>query len=75
MSLKHRETLIRGMGKRKLSIQISLIIFLFKKQGVVDMCHRVLFGTSGTMANLPLATNNIIPLHGQAHSMVSIRFL
>ncbi|CAF4317967.1 unnamed protein product, partial [Didymodactylos carnosus] len=38
MSLKQRETLIRGMG-------------------IIDMCHRLLFGTPGTIANLPLAPN------------------
>ncbi|CAF3548920.1 unnamed protein product [Rotaria sordida] len=50
LSLKHRETLIRGMG-------------------IVDMCHRMLFGTSGTMANLQLKANAIGQLHGQHQSM------
>ena len=35
------------------------------------MCHRMLFGTTGTMANLPLTNNAAAPLHGQHHSMVS----
>lgn len=42
-----------------------------KKKGVVDMCHRVLFGTSGTMANLPLTNNLISGSHVQHHNMVS----
>ncbi len=37
------------------------------------MCHRVLFGTSGTMANLPLTNPIIAPSHVQ-HSVVSISF-
>jgi hypothetical protein len=53
LSLKHRETLVRGMG-------------------IVDMCHRMLFGTTGTMANLPLTNNGIATSQGQQHhSMVS----
>jgi hypothetical protein len=39
------------------------------------MCHRVLFGTSGTMANLPLTNNIIGGSHGQHHTMVSIDWL
>lgn len=35
------------------------------------MCHRVLFGTSGTMANLPLTNNLISGSHVQHHNMVS----
>ncbi|CAF3896980.1 unnamed protein product [Rotaria sp. Silwood2] len=53
LSLKHRETLIRGMG-------------------IVDMCHRMLFGTPGTMANLQLKSNGIGPLHGQHQSTTQI---
>jgi len=70
-ALKHRETLIRGMGKNIISKKY--IINHLKKTGVVDMCHRVLFGTSGTMANLPLTNPIIAPSHVQ-HSVVSISF-
>jgi len=35
------------------------------------MCHRVLFGTSGTMANLPITNNMLAAPHGQNHNMVS----
>ncbi|CAF3334922.1 unnamed protein product [Rotaria socialis] len=53
LSLKHRETLIRGMG-------------------IVDMCHRMLFGTPGTMANLQLKSNGITQLQGQCQSTTNI---
>jgi hypothetical protein len=39
------------------------------------MCHRVLFGTSGTMANMPLTNNIIAGSHGQHHNMVSTNFI
>jgi hypothetical protein len=35
------------------------------------MCHRMLFGTTGTMANLPLTSNAAAAAHAQHHSMVS----
>lgn len=36
------------------------------------MCHRMLFGTPGTMANLQLKNNVIAPLHGQNQNTVCI---
>ncbi len=35
------------------------------------MCHRVLFGTTGTMANLSLTNNIMTVAQGQNHNMVS----
>jgi len=72
VSLKHRETLIRGMGKKKKNISGKYnYLFLIKIKGIVDMCHRVLFGTTGTMANLSLTNNIMTVAQGQNHNMVS----
>ena len=59
-SLKQRETLLRGMGESIKVIHLKKneqgLFFLFNVIGVIDMCHRLLFGTTGTMANIPTAT-------------------
>ncbi|CAF1520442.1 unnamed protein product, partial [Adineta ricciae] len=39
---------------------------LLRGLGVVDMCHRILFGTPGTTASIPTANNNA---GGQHHNM------
>ncbi|CAF0940340.1 unnamed protein product [Adineta steineri] len=41
---------------------------LLRTSGVPDMCHRMLFGTPGTMANVPLSSNPNITIHGQHHN-------
>ncbi|CAF0755345.1 unnamed protein product [Didymodactylos carnosus] len=60
MSLKQRETLIRGMG-------------------IIDMCHRLLFGTAGTIANLPLTSNytNMPPINlsNASHNLSLLQYV
>lgn len=41
--------------------------------GIIDMCHRLLYGTPGTMANVPTANNANALQHVQQHIAV-IRF-
>ena len=55
-----------------MNLQIKIITYSLT--GIVDMCHRMLFGTSGTMANVPLVTNTNAVLHGQHHNVVSKDF-
>ncbi|CAF1413145.1 unnamed protein product [Rotaria magnacalcarata] len=45
---------------------------LIRGMGVIDMCHRLLFGTPGTMANVPMNTNMNAPANVQQHIAVPI---
>lgn len=40
---------------------------LIRGMGVIDMCHRLLFGTAGTMANVPMTTNQ--PTNNQLQNL------
>ncbi|CAF3048765.1 unnamed protein product [Rotaria sp. Silwood2] len=45
---------------------------LMRGMGVIDMCHRLLFGTPGTMANVPIMTNVNAVTNAQYHPSVPI---
>ncbi|CAF3454060.1 unnamed protein product [Rotaria sp. Silwood1] len=41
---------------------------LMRGMGVIDMCHRLLFGTPGTMANVPITNNTNTVTNTQYHA-------
>ncbi|CAF0827290.1 unnamed protein product [Rotaria sordida] len=45
---------------------------LIRGMGVVDMCHRLLFGTPGTMANVPITNNTNTVTNTQYHPSAPI---
>ena len=75
LSLKHRETLIRGMGKYLNLSSENNVLFLSKwLKGIIDLCHRMLSNSNGVMPNFPPSPDVVSNPSTQRNAVVYINF-